>query len=71
MADELALARDACDALRLDDPLRPKMRTLLETIGTRLEGNEGTSRGRRPALPDRSVGRMACILVGRTMSYVF
>ena len=29
------------------------MRTLLETIGTRLEGNEGTSRGRRPALPDR------------------
>ena len=30
MADELALARDACDALRSDDPLRPEMRTRLE-----------------------------------------
>ena len=30
IADELARARDACDALRLDDPLRPEMRTRLE-----------------------------------------
>ena len=53
IADELARARDACDALRSDDPLRLEMRTLLDTIGKGLEGNEGTSRGRRPALPDR------------------
>ena len=52
IADELARARDACDALRSDDPLRPEMRSLLDTIGKRLEGNEGASRGRRPALPD-------------------
>ena len=30
IADELARARDACDALRSDDPLRPEMRTRLE-----------------------------------------
>ena len=30
IADELARAGDACDALRSDDPLRPKMRTRLE-----------------------------------------
>ena len=53
IADELARARDACDALGSDDPLRPEMRSLLDTIGKRLEGNEGASRGRRPALPDR------------------
>ena len=53
IADELARARDACDALRSDDPLRPQMRALLDSIGKRLEGSEGTSRGRRPALPDR------------------
>ena len=53
IADELARARDACDALRSDDPLRPEMRSLLETIEKRLEGSEGTSRGRRPALPHR------------------
>ena len=30
IADELARARDACDALRSDDPLRPEMRSLLD-----------------------------------------
>ena len=30
IADELARAGDACDALRSDDPLRPEMRTRLE-----------------------------------------
>ena len=39
IADELARAGDACDALRLDDPLRPEMRALLDRIGKRLEGN--------------------------------
>ena len=39
IADELARARDACDALCSDDPLRPEMRSLLDTIGKRLEGN--------------------------------
>ena len=53
IADELARAGDACDALRSDDPLRPKMMTLLDTIKKRLEGSEGASRGRRPTLPDR------------------
>ena len=37
IADELARARDECDALRSDDPLRPKMRSLLDTIEKRLE----------------------------------
>ena len=53
IADELARARDACDALRSDHPLRPEMRSLLDSIGTRLGGSEGASRGRRPALPHR------------------
>ena len=53
IADELARGRDACDALHSDDPLRPEMRSLLDTIEKRLEGNEKASRGRRPALPDR------------------
>ena len=33
IADELARARDVCDALRSDDPLRPEMRTRLECAG--------------------------------------